>query len=188
MNWLKEVTLMTIKNKHINCEIKKCNSCDRNRRRANNRKFFLTDLYSKIKSRCKDTTSKINLKYYHNKKVCTKEEFLARFLNDKKFIKLHNSWVKSGLVYKFTPSIDRINKNLDYTIDNIQFITHSSNAGKDKEKLPILQYDLNGVFIKEWESKWSVHKTLGIPNGNLVKVCYGERKSAGGYVWKFKSI
>lgn len=166
--------------------IKECQACNRNRRRRNNVKFFLTDLLSKIKARCKDTTTEINLKYYYGKQVCSKQEFLEKFLNNNDFLKLHKIWVNSNCLYKLTPSIDRIDIKGDYNIENLQIITHSENAGKDKEKLPILMYDLEGNFIKEWESKWEAHKTLGIPNGNLVKVCYGERKSAGGYIWKFK--
>lgn len=165
---------------------KECQTCSRNRRRKTNLKFFLTDLWSKMKLRLTNTTSEINVKYYKNMDICKKDDFVKKFINDKKFINLHELWLKSDCKYKLTPSIDRIDKNKGYTLNNIQFITHSENAGKDKEKLSILMYDLNGNFIREWESKWEVHKTLGIPNGNLVKVCYGKRKSAGGYIWKFK--
>lgn len=175
-----------MKNKHEKCDNKKCQTCSRNRRRKLNIKFFLTDLYSKIKSRCKSNKTESNRKYYYGKIYCSKNEFLNKFLTDENFLKLHKEWTKNNCEYKMTPSIDRIDKNGDYNIDNLQIITHSDNSGKDKEKLPILMYDLNGNFIKEWESKWEAHLALKIPNGNLVKVCYGERKSAGGYIWKFK--
>lgn len=169
-----------------NYDTKVCQSCDRNRRRRINLKYFLTDLWCHLRTRCENKTNESNLKYYSGRKYCSKEEFSTKFLHDTNFIELHNKWVQLDCELKFTPSVDRINKNLDYTSDNIQIITYSLNAGKDKEKLPILMYDLDGNFIREWESKWEAHKALGIPNGNLVKACYGERKSAGGYIWKFK--
>lgn len=159
----------------------------RNRRRILNKKFFLSDLWSKMKLRTTNKTSKLNVKYYNNLKLCNKQDFINKFIKDKNFNELHSKWIDLNCEYKFTPSIDRINKKSGYTLDNLQFITHSENCGKDKEKLPILMYDLNNVFIKEWSSKWEAHKALNIPNGNLVKCCYGERKSAGGYIWKFKT-
>lgn len=48
----------------------------------------------------------------------------------------------------------------------------------------VLQYDLDGNFIKEWLSVAKAEKALGINNIKLV--CYGKRKKAGGYFWKYK--
>lgn len=171
-----------------NCEHseEECQACDRNRRRRDSLPFFLSDLFSKMKLRTTSKSQGINYKYYYGKELPNKIEFINKFIKDETFLKLHKNWLDNNCEYKLTPSIDRIDKNLDYQLNNLQFLTHSKNAGKDKEKLPILMYSLDGEFIKEWESKWAVHLALGIPNGNLVKVCYGERKSAGGYIWKFK--
>lgn len=160
-----------------------CEKCARNRRRKQDKMFFLVDLYNHIKNRCNNKSSRGN---YLGKKICSKSMFLEKFINDESFNNLHKEWADNGYIYKYTPSIDRINNDGDYTIDNIQFITHSKNAGKDKNKLPILMFDLNGNFIKEWESKWQAHLELGIPNGNIVKVCYGKRRNAGGFIFKFK--
>ena len=52
-------------------------------------------------------------------------------------------------------------------------------------KKPILQYDLNGNFIKEWESSSIVKLHLGITN-HIAACCKGKRKTAGGYKWKYK--
>lgn len=53
---------------------------------------------------------------------------------------------------------------------------------------PVLQYDLNGNFIKEWISASEVQKELGISQSAISACCrnkYGY-KTAGGYIWKFK--
>ena len=49
---------------------------------------------------------------------------------------------------------------------------------------PILQYDKNGNFIKEWKSTAEMTKELGIKE--IHYVLRGERKTAGGFIWKYK--
>lgn len=51
---------------------------------------------------------------------------------------------------------------------------------------PVLQYSMNGEFIKEWETPRDAFLTLGIQAQNIAKVCRGERKSSGGYIWRYK--
>jgi hypothetical protein len=51
---------------------------------------------------------------------------------------------------------------------------------------PILQYDTQGNFIKEWNSGTEISKILGISHGNIVKCCKGLRKHIGGFVWHYK--
>ena len=53
-------------------------------------------------------------------------------------------------------------------------------------KKPILQYDKQGNFIKEWSSGTEVSKVLGISHGNIIKCCKGLRKHIGGFVWQYK--
>lgn len=48
----------------------------------------------------------------------------------------------------------------------------------------ILQYDLSGNLIKEWNSIWEASEELNIPNGSITACCYGQ-KSAYGFQWKF---
>lgn len=48
------------------------------------------------------------------------------------------------------------------------------------------QYDLKGNFIRTWESMHNIERELNISNSTICKVCNGKRKTAGGYIWKFK--
>lgn len=51
----------------------------------------------------------------------------------------------------------------------------------------VLQYGLDGSFIKEWPNATAASKGLGLNiNGDIGRVCKGEKKSAGGYIWKYK--
>jgi group I intron endonuclease len=52
---------------------------------------------------------------------------------------------------------------------------------------PILQYNINGEFIKEWDSIINASKTLNVHreaiSSNLRKIT----KTSGGYVWRYKN-
>ena len=50
---------------------------------------------------------------------------------------------------------------------------------------PVLQYDANDNFIKEWPCIRDAQDTLKIYHIGMV--CKGQRKSAGGFKWKYKN-
>jgi hypothetical protein len=51
--------------------------------------------------------------------------------------------------------------------------------------LSVKQYDLNGNFIKEWESISIASKTLIIDSSTIRKICNGRGKTAGGFKWSY---
>ena len=51
----------------------------------------------------------------------------------------------------------------------------------------VLQYSLDGKFIREWPNATVASQGLGMNiNGYIGLVCKGKKKSAGGYIWKYK--
>jgi group I intron endonuclease len=50
----------------------------------------------------------------------------------------------------------------------------------------VIQYDLNGNFIREWTHLRAIESELKIPHGAVSKVCRGIWNYAGGYIWKYK--
>ena len=50
----------------------------------------------------------------------------------------------------------------------------------------VLQFDLQGVFIKEWSFIAEAGKELNINRSNITQCCKGNYKTAGGYIWKYK--
>ncbi len=56
----------------------------------------------------------------------------------------------------------------------------------NKLKKPILQYDLEENFIKEWDSARTVSLTLNIKWKNISSNLRGKSKSSGGFIWKYK--
>lgn len=58
---------------------------------------------------------------------------------------------------------------------------------KHHRSKPIIQYDKEGNFIKEWDCANDVERVLGISNKHIGSVCLGKRKSCGGYIWRYKN-
>lgn len=53
---------------------------------------------------------------------------------------------------------------------------------------PILQYTKDGCLVKEWDSAKSAAMSLGRNDTScIVRVCQEEKKSAYGYIWKYKN-
>lgn len=57
----------------------------------------------------------------------------------------------------------------------------------DKKNKKIIQYNLNGEFIKEWKSLQEAEIFLNVNNNtNISACCLNKQKTAWGYIWKFK--
>lgn len=82
------------------------------------------------------------------------------------------------------PQVDHIdeNKNHNY-INNLQWITNRDNNRKSKNK-PILQYDLDGNFIREWECTSDVGNEV---QSNIRHCLKGRTNSAYGFKWVYKN-
>ena len=80
---------------------------------------------------------------------------------------------------------------LNNSVDNLEWCDakYNTNFGtcierrSKKKSKPVLQYTLDGKFVREWESYRECRR-----NGfrHVDDVCRGERKSCGGYIWKYK--
>lgn len=106
----------------------------------------LKNTYKKIKDRCGKYEG-----YEHVTCDFTLDEFINFGLNNKTYLKLFRAWVKSDYQYAITPSVDRIDSKKNYTLDNIQFLTHRDNSTKDKKKA---RSKYVGVFFFPRSNKW----------------------------------
>lgn len=79
--------------------------------------------------------------------------------------------------------VDHIDNNKTHNyVNNLQWLSHKDNSRKSNNK-PILQFDLNGNFIREWECAYDVGKVAVKSINNCLK---GRYKSAYGYKWVYK--
>lgn len=83
-------------------------------------------------------------------------------------------------------------KGLFAGINNPMYGRHETNPafGKFGKEHPaskkVLQFNKEGVMIKEWDSISDVYRELKIIPTNITAVCRGRTKSAGGFIWKYK--
>ena len=89
---------------------------------------------------------------------------------------------------------DKLNNN----VDNLEFCSvlynntynerHKKIAEKNingKKSKPVLQYTLDGVFVKEWESTREAGRN-GYQQICISKCCRGINKQHKGFIWKYK--
>ena len=56
---------------------------------------------------------------------------------------------------------------------------------KDERRKSVIQIDLDGRTLYKYESVTEASKLTGCNKTSIAKVCRGERKSCGGYNWKY---
>lgn len=61
-----------------------------------------------------------------------------------------------------------------------------SNRGVTRNSKPVLQYDLEGNFIKEWENQTEISKLYGISQSCISDCCMGKSKTSLRYIWRYK--
>lgn len=91
--------------------------------------------------------------------------------------------------------INHIDGNkLNNKLNNLERCTQSHNV-KEAFRLglqvpynekSVLQYDLDGNFIKEWKSACEAERQLKISQANISACCRGVRKTTGKCIWRFK--
>lgn len=80
---------------------------------------------------------------------------------------------------------------LNNTVDNLEWCSREYNNSygnrdnkvREKLKIKIEQYDLQGNHIKTWQSIISAIKFYN--NYHITDCLKGRRKTAGGYIWKY---
>ena len=87
--------------------------------------------------------------------------------------------------------IDEVKSN--NRVDNLEWISHKDNCNygnrnkimAKKKSKKVYQYDLDGNFIKEYDSVTEAAKRTGGYKSNISACCLGKVKSACGFTWKY---
>lgn len=120
-----------------------------------------------------------------------------------KFCKVHRLVAKAFLPdYSEDLQVNHINEDkTDNSLSNLEMCNNLYNCtyGSRKTKLAkkVLQFSLDGVLIKEWNSTREIERTLSFPNSAISSCCRGYQKDshsgkvypvhqAFGYIWKYK--
>lgn len=106
-----------------------------------------------------------------------------------KLVNKHSSLTNAGAVIGLNKqdlssvclSVNKVSKGFYWTYDYVdEFIPQ-----KDNRRKKVIQYNIQGKFIDEFKSVSEASKLTGCNKTSIAKVCRGERKSCGGYLWKF---
>lgn len=82
--------------------------------------------------------------------------------------------------------------NLEFVkpIENKRFGTRINRVAakrkNGKMSKHVLQYDMDGNFMKEWISVREIERELGFLHSNISKCCNGKLQTAYGFIWKYK--
>jgi len=137
-------------------------------------KYPWKETLHKIKQRCFNK----NCAHYHNyggrgiKCLITSEELKELWFRDKAYL-------------MDKPSIDREDNDGDYEYSNCRYIEKNENSARSSRKT-VLQCDLKGTFIREWESQTEASIQLKISQSHISNCCNEKYNHAGGFKWKFK--
>lgn len=99
------------------------------------------------------------------------------------------------------PQIDHINADkLDNRLCNLRWCTGKENfhnpisykrnseskfGYKNHKAKSVVQYSINGEYIKTWHCINDVKRGLGFNHPHISQCCRGQRASAYGYIWKY---
>lgn len=91
------------------------------------KKGFLMRLYRNMQSRITGI-QKLKFHLYHDKYLLPRDEFYKWALSSDDFHKLFEFWELSKYERKLTPSVDRIDSSMGYSLGNMEWVTHSENS------------------------------------------------------------
>lgn len=98
------------------------------------------------------------------------------------------------------PEVNHLNGKSDNRVCSLEWTTtkenmqHAFKTGlhgvikgeKHYKARKVNQYDLQGNLIKTWNCIMDIQRNIGLKNSNIVACCKEKKKTAGGFIWRYK--
>ena len=162
-----------------------CKDCVTNKNRTVNG-FFI---------RIYNNQRKSSKRRNHKAPNYTGNELKSWALSQSIFNELYNSWVLSEYNKNLTPSFDRKNDYLPYTLNKLTITTWQENNEKgyrdikngvnNKHNTEVVKLTLKGLFITKYYSIRQAERETGIANTSISSCCRGITETAGNFKWKY---
>jgi hypothetical protein len=145
------------------------------------------------KERIGDINRIIDNIYGHQRSNCevlySWEQFSQWLIKKTNFLNLYLFWKSVNYDKNFVPAVLRINSSKPYSLDNLKVTTAKfarTLCSKKREK-KVIQLDKQGKKIATFcnakvASEFINYKFFS----NIHLVCKGQKKSAGGFMWKYE--
>jgi len=149
------------------------------REKEYHKKYPWIRVLKNIKKRCNDSKNKF-YKNYGGRGI----ENHFKNADEIKFL-----WFRDKAWLLRQPSIDRKDNDGNYCIENCRFIEKGQNSAERNRRASskvVLQYDLDGNFIKEWKSVVNAASQLKVFSSNISACALGIAKTSNGFIWRYK--
>lgn len=90
-------------------------------------KGFLMRMYRNMLSRITGVQKKKH-HLYKDKEIFNKEEFYSWAENHPAYKSLYSNYIANNYDQRLAPSCDRVNPDIGYRIDNLEWVTHGENS------------------------------------------------------------
>ena len=135
----------------------------------------------------------INHKGYYRIQLC-KQSIVKAYMVHRLVWEAFNGSIPEGLQVNHINEVKSdnrlLNLNLMTSKENVNYGTRNERSAKKKingkKSKPVLQFDLQDNFIKEFPSLMQVYRELGFNQRHICECCKGKLKTAYGYKWKYK--
>lgn len=72
-------------------------------------------------------------------------------------------------------------------VENLEWCSEQYNT-RYSISVPVLQYSINGDFIRKWDCITEIQDKLHIYRSSICACCKGKHKTAGGYKWEYEKV
>lgn len=125
----------------------------------------IKDLYISIKRRI----GKQGL-YKKRKLLIEYKDFYDFLIKNKQYNRIYKEWVNNDFYYVISPSIDRIDNNGDYTLENIQVLTRLQNIRKGQGNGEIKEPDVKYFILERRNELIVMLKHQGFNNSAIAEM------------------